>query len=210
MGGPGKANGFVSQETSVSRELWECSLVYKWEQRGIKVWFAFSHLSAFMAAELWASWTHLSPAGLWKWRGVSVPWMTVTMVPACGPCAAHTSWPHTQQGRGQLAGHSLGQDAWEAVGSHLEGPWEQLLFWKAWPLAHENRKNHLSWLCEVYPLCSNWQSMSTSQLFHPKLSSKLPPSLFNQTLAFFFSQWLRQGQQPRHKVSLSLLWFHYS
>lgn len=28
---------------------------------------------------------------------------------------------HTQQGRGQLAGHSLGQDAWEAVGSHLEG-----------------------------------------------------------------------------------------
>lgn len=48
-GGPGIACGFVSQDTSVFRELWDHSLFYKWEQGGIKVWFAFSHLSAFMA-----------------------------------------------------------------------------------------------------------------------------------------------------------------
>lgn len=152
MGGPGKAHGFVSQETSVSRELWECSLVYKWEQRGIKVWFAFSHLSAFMAVELWASWKHLSPERPWKWREVSFPWLKMVL-PACGPCAAHTSWPHTQQGRGQPAGHSLGQDAWEAVGSHLEGPWEQLCSEKHghW---HMKIEGYISYSQERWILCA--------------------------------------------------------
>lgn len=73
MGGPGKARGFVSQETSVFSELWDCSLFYKWDQRGIKVWFAFSQCpSAFMPAQLWASWNRLCAEGPWKWRSCAL------------------------------------------------------------------------------------------------------------------------------------------
>lgn len=144
--------------------------------------------------------------------GRPVPWMTcpagnwplgpaLLTHPSCihrgaGDKWQDTAWDSTQKG----------QDAWEAAGSHLEGLREQLLFWKAWPLACENRRVHFIQLGDAL----NGRTCPHHSFAHLKFSLKLPPSLFNQTLAFFLSQWLRQGQQLHHKACLSLLGFHHS
>lgn len=117
MGRPGKAYDIVSQETSVFSELWDCSLFYKWDQRGIKVWFAFSQsLSAFMSVWLWAAGNNCRRSmavqelcfregrvGGQSHEGPAQQEIGPCLPVAPGPCAAHTSWPHTQGCRAQLA-----------------------------------------------------------------------------------------------------------